>query len=74
MNLWPCGKSKDNWFPLEDAPKDSTRVVLYRHGFGEDHAICYWNSEFDCWMIAGSNYSQFVFDEGDTVLYAEIPY
>ena len=38
------------WQPIETAPNDGTRVLLYRAGYAEAQCIGYWSSDFDMWL------------------------
>lgn len=43
----------NEWMPIETAPKDGTRVLLYRGGFAESMAVAWFSCmEFndDCWI------------------------
>lgn len=42
------------WFPIETAPKDGTRVLLYREGWGESMAVCWWDKSDDTWSVVGA--------------------
>lgn len=42
-----------NWQPIETAPKDGTRVLLYRAEYAESMAIGYYDSEWACWNAIG---------------------
>lgn len=43
-----------NWRPIATAPKDGTRVLLYRSIWGETQAVCRWNADWDLWEGAMS--------------------
>ena len=38
------------WAPIETAPHDGSRVILYRAGFAEDVAVCWWNAGTSEWV------------------------
>jgi len=43
------------WAPIGTAPKDGSRVMLFRKGFAEDRALCWWNDSLGDWMaVQGS--------------------
>ena len=35
------------WQPIETAPKDGTRVLLFRDGWAENTSVGYWNSDYE---------------------------
>ncbi len=37
------------WQPIETAPRDGTRVILYREGYAEDQAIAWWDTVISVW-------------------------
>lgn len=37
------------WRAIETAPKDGTRVLLYRAGLGESMAVAWFSHDFDEW-------------------------
>lgn len=40
------------WQPISTAPKDSSRVLLFREGFAESMTVGHWDSSFDEWHSA----------------------
>ena len=38
------------WTPICNAPLDGSRVLLYRPGWAEDTAVCWWNSASCEWI------------------------
>lgn len=38
------------WQPIETAPKDDERVLLYS-GYGGAQAVCRWSDHFGQWMV-----------------------
>lgn len=57
-----------NWKPIKDAPKDGTRVLLYRSDWAENVCVGWYSKDYEGWVVAGSVSSPWV---GPT-LYAEI--
>ena len=43
------------WAPIATAPRDGTRLLLYRAGFGEDVAVCWWRNNYDKWVPVQGN-------------------
>ncbi len=39
------------WQPIKTAPKDGTRVILFRPDWIESMVTGYWNKDFDDWFI-----------------------
>ncbi len=37
------------WQPIETAPKDETRVLIYRPGFAEAVCVAWWSQNWKCW-------------------------
>lgn len=42
-----------NWQPIETAPKNGTRVLLYRDDWQESVCVGYWDSTWADWSIVG---------------------
>ena len=38
------------WAPIATAPLDGSRILLYRAGFAEDAAVCWWSAEAKAWI------------------------
>ncbi len=38
------------WQPIETAPKDESRILLYRTGWAEAIAVGWWSNANVCWM------------------------
>ena len=41
------------WLPIESAPKDGTRVLLYRADWMENLAVGFWSDDFQEWRPVG---------------------
>ena len=47
------------WAPICTAPLDGTRVLLYRSGWAEDAAVCWWSSATCEWIpVQGTLFSE----------------
>jgi hypothetical protein len=46
--------SASAWQPIETAPKDGTRIIVYRTGYAEAGCIGFWSNDYDEWRIAGA--------------------
>lgn len=41
--------------PIESAPKDGTRVLVYREGCSESHVIAWYSKTYESWVsVLGS--------------------
>lgn len=38
------------WAPISGAPRDGSRVLLYREGYAEDRAVCWWSRDQEEWV------------------------
>ena len=45
-----------NWQPIETAPKDETRIILWREGWQEANAVGFWSESDKSWNAVGSTY------------------
>ena len=52
--------TSDDWRPIKTAPKDGTRIVLYREGFAESMAIAWYDKEYECpWIpVNGTSFPE----------------
>lgn len=48
------------WQPIETAPKDGTRVLLFRRGWAESVSVGWWGGLWETWNVAGGITSEFV--------------
>ena len=47
------------WAPIDTAPRNGTRVLLYRAGFAEDVAVCWWSEGVDEWeAVCGNSFPE----------------
>ena len=45
------------WAPIKSAPRDGSRVLIYREGFAEDRAVCWWSESSEEWeAVNGSTF------------------
>lgn len=51
-NLTLVSGTTVEWMPVETAPKDGTRILLYREGWAENVAVCWWSNSQDEWEVA----------------------
>jgi hypothetical protein len=51
------GNGMSNWQPIETAPKDGTRVVLYLPEFAEEYRIAFWARSWGEWQTIPGLYS-----------------
>jgi hypothetical protein len=42
-----------NWQPMETAPKNGDRILLYRQGWNENACVGYWDIVWLDWHIVG---------------------
>lgn len=42
-----------NWMPIESAPRDGTRVLLFRNEWVENICAGYWDVDYEGWYIVG---------------------
>jgi len=51
---WNRRAVPDGWRPIAEAPRDGTRVILFRENWEESRLVGYWHSDFLDWMVPGS--------------------
>lgn len=45
------------WKPIETAPRDGTRILVYREGYAEPVAVCWWSKAFGDWLSVPGAYA-----------------
>lgn len=47
-----------NWMPIETAPRDGTRILMFRYGWAESMAVGYWDSTWSAFCPVGGSFFQ----------------
>ena len=58
-DLLAAVRACEGWQPIATAPKDETRVLLYRGDWMESVAVGWWSRSEETWIIAGGATSVF---------------
>lgn len=44
-----------DWQPIETAPRDGTRVLVYRQGYADPQSVAYWSRDWCEWTVPGGS-------------------
>ncbi len=54
ISLVPDDKPISQWQSISSAPKDGTRIILFRKEWAENICIGFWSTDFGSWNIVGA--------------------
>lgn len=47
--------NQNSWLPIDVVPKNGERVLVFRKGYAESKAVCWWNSVEQVFIAVGGN-------------------